>query len=265
MANRRPTVLSGGRLSELGDSDALLARLAVINTLEAEEVEIEESAGTGFLNVTQSTVKVWPEGGQEEVDPATEDDLDAIYPPGESPAGWLLILYLAWWGTKVTLKDGTGNLHLGGKDIVLDQLDQAVVLFWNGSFEGWKLVAAPVPKTRRLLTVVFDGGGSAVAAGSKGYLRVPEAGTIVKWSLLAAQSGGIKIDVWKDSYANHPPTDADSITDGNEPELSSAIKAEASDLSGWSTRTLAAGDVLGFNVDSCSTIAWAVLTLEVES
>lgn len=114
-------------------------------------------------------------------------------------------------------------------------------------------------------TVVYelDGGGSDLTTGFTRYIRVPRAGTITKWTLLADVGGSIVIDVWKDTFANYPPTDSDSITGGNEPELSTDDEAEDSTLTGWST-SVSAGDVLGFIVDSVSGgIKWAVLVLEV--
>jgi len=60
--------------------------------------------------------------------------------------------------------------------------------------------------------ITIDGGGSAITTGQKGYIEVPFACTISRATTLADQSGSIVIDVWKDTYANYPPVDADSIT-----------------------------------------------------
>lgn len=79
-------------------------------------------------------------------------------------------------------------------------------------------------------------------------VEMPFAGTLTAWRL--AGDDDIKIDVWKDSYANLPVTDADSITNSNEPELVSVTKAESTDLSGWSDVDFAEGDWLVFHVDT---------------
>jgi len=110
---------------------------------------------------------------------------------------------------------------------------------------------------------VIDGGGAVIAAGFKGFLEVPFACTIKEASLLADVSGSIVVDVWKDTYANHPPTDADSITASAVPTISSAVKSQDTTLTGW-TKTLAKGDILGFNVDSCTSITNCTLSLKVE-
>lgn len=112
------------------------------------------------------------------------------------------------------------------------------------------------------LAVAFDGGGSDIAVGSQVRIHCPFGFTLNEWTLLADASGSIVIDVWKDTYANYPPTNADSITNGSEPELSTADKAQDTDISDWTTVTVSAGDTLIFNVDSCSGITNATLILK---
>lgn len=110
------------------------------------------------------------------------------------------------------------------------------------------------------ITCVFDGMGSAIASGSKVYLEIPYAMTITGWTLVADQSGSIVIDVWKDTYANYPPTVGDSIAGTEKPTLSSAAKNQDLTLSTWTT-SVSAGDTLVFNVDSASTVTKATLVI----
>lgn len=112
------------------------------------------------------------------------------------------------------------------------------------------------------LEFLIDGAGSAIATGEKGHLKVDFACTITGAWLLAAESGSIKIDIWKDTYANFPPTNTDSICGGNEPEISSAQKDEDTTLTSWTT-AISAGDILAFNVDSCTTITRVTVILRV--
>jgi hypothetical protein len=93
-------------------------------------------------------------------------------------------------------------------------------------------------------------------------LRIPFACTIRKATVLADQSGSIVVDIWKDTYGNFPPTDADSITASAPPTLSSADKSEDDTLSGWTT-AIVAGNTLRFNVDSVSTVTRVVVQLDV--
>lgn len=121
---------------------------------------------------------------------------------------------------------------------------------------------------RRQVTLVIDGGGSVITTGVKGYLSMPVAGVWKKWRVLStddgATAGSIVIDVWKDSYANYPPTVADTITASAKPTLMTASAHEDLTLTGWVT-TFQAGDVLGFNVDSVTTVTRVSLTLEFET
>jgi hypothetical protein len=110
--------------------------------------------------------------------------------------------------------------------------------------------------------ITIDGGGAAITTGIKGDLHIPVACTITVATILADQSGSIVIDIWKDSYANFPPTDADSITASAPPTISGATKSQDSTLTGW-TVSCAAGDILRFSVDSCTSITRAQLQLTV--
>lgn len=111
------------------------------------------------------------------------------------------------------------------------------------------------------LEYVIDGGGVAIVAGHKGHLEVPIDCEILQWTLVADQSGSIVIDIWKDTYANFPPTVADSITAAAKPTLSSQQKNQDSTLSGWTT-TITTGDLLAFNVDSATTVQRVTLSLK---
>ena len=109
----------------------------------------------------------------------------------------------------------------------------------------------------------FDGGASNIEADLKARVQVPFACTIQEATLVADTTGSIVVDVWKDSYANYPPTVADTITSSAKPTLSSAQKYQDATLTGWTT-SISAGDFLIANVDSASGINNAVLTLKVQ-
>ena len=104
-------------------------------------------------------------------------------------------------------------------------------------------------------SVVLDGSGSEITTGIKADLLIPYTCIINRASLLADQTGDIAVDVWIDSYANFPPTDADSkIT----PEISSDDKYQSGTLS----IPVSKNSVIRFNVDSCSTITRCLISLE---
>jgi hypothetical protein len=118
------------------------------------------------------------------------------------------------------------------------------------------------PIKTRALVFNIDGGGSAITTGEKLDLYVPFDCTIVEATVLADQSGSIVLDVWKDTYANYPPSVADTITASAKPTLSSATKSTDSTLTGWTT-SISAGDSLRVKVDSVSTVTRVLLTLKV--
>lgn len=113
------------------------------------------------------------------------------------------------------------------------------------------------------LQIIIDGGGSAITTGIKADLVVPYNCTVIGWDILGDASGSIVVDIWKDTYANFPPTVADTITGTEKPTLSSVAKNQDVALSTWTT-TLTRNDILRFNVDSASTVTRVTLSLRIK-
>lgn len=132
------------------------------------------------------------------------------------------------------------------------------------SFGGvWESYSAPAaPSLVYHVGITIDGSGLVLTTGIKGYRTVPVSGLITKVRIIAKEVGNIQFDIWRDTFANYPPTDADSITAGNEPAIVGANKFEDSTLTGWSL-IVTAGEILGFNIDSVTTITRATLELEI--
>lgn len=116
------------------------------------------------------------------------------------------------------------------------------------------------------ITFIVDGNGSAITTGIKGDLEIPFACTINRATLLANESGSVVVDIFKSTYANFdPPTtpaSGDKITASAPPTITAAKKSQDSTLTGWTT-SIAAGDVLRFNVNSVTTITRCTLSLKV--
>ena len=112
------------------------------------------------------------------------------------------------------------------------------------------------------ITYVIDNAGTAITTGVKGFLEIPFACTINRATALADQSGSIVVDIWKDTYANFPPVDGDSITAAAPVTITTATNSQDATLTDWTT-AVAAGDILGFNVDSCTTITRCTISLRV--
>lgn len=158
--------------------------------------------------------------------------------------------------TNTTYTAGDG-LDLTGTDFDLD-LDSVGGLEIDG---GGELTLTSTHLTGDI-GITIDGAGAEIVDGLKGFVRVPFACTITGVYLMADQSGSIVVDVWKEPFADYPPADGNSITASAPPTLSTAASGSDTTLTGW-TKTVAAGDVIGFNVDSCTTITRLTLQLTV--
>jgi hypothetical protein len=113
----------------------------------------------------------------------------------------------------------------------------------------------------RTFGAVFDGGGSVLTVGTTVDVIFPVALTITSWTMLADVSGSAVIDLWKDTYANYPPTIADTITGSTIPTITTAIKNTSSTLTGW-TITVNANDIIRFNVTSATTITRLTISIQ---
>lgn len=106
----------------------------------------------------------------------------------------------------------------------------------------------------------IGGGTDVILTGNAGFIRIPFAILITGWTILAKESGSIVVDVWRDTYANYPPTVADTIAGSEKPTLSAAAKNQDLTLTTW-TIALVKGDILVFNVDSVTTCTKVLVVL----
>lgn len=153
--------------------------------------------------------------------------------------------------TEVMSIDGaTGNIQTDGT-VAVD----------GGSISGEQL----------WLEIEIDGGGSTLTTGTKRRIKIPYNCQIVSdgtaaWEVTLDQSGSIGLDLWMDTYANYPPTNADRISGSigsQNPRVSSSIKAQSAALTGW-TVNLVKGSYLFVVIDSITTAQFATLSLHVK-
>lgn len=163
--------------------------------------------------------------------------------------------YLGVFATAPTL-DNDGNALLTGA-LYFDSTT-SLMRVWSGS--QWNNVVPSTSGNNFAITMVFDGGGSVITTGIKGDVEIPFNCVLSANRLFADQTGSIVVDIWKDAYANFPPTGADSITASAKPTISSSNKSQDTTLTGWTT-SVVQGSILRFNVDSCATITRATLSL----
>ena len=113
------------------------------------------------------------------------------------------------------------------------------------------------------IDVIIGDGSNEISTGVALAVEVPYAMTLTTARIFAidGNTGSIKVDIWKDTYANFPPTDADTITGGEEPEISASDKSEDTSLTSW-TKTLSKGDIVYFNTDSVTTLTKVLVSLK---
>jgi hypothetical protein len=138
----------------------------------------------------------------------------------------------------------------------------------SGTSQVWATLVGPF--TTGLSYSIFPGevsllvgnGTDVITTGIKADLRWPFSGTLTRWTLLADIAGAIVFDIWKDTFANFPPTVADTITASAKPTLTASDdEAESTTLTGWTT-AFNEGDIFRFNVDSVTTIRRVTLGLK---
>jgi len=103
-------------------------------------------------------------------------------------------------------------------------------------------------------------GNGLIAAGDEVKIQAPFAMTITSVTALADQSGSIEVDIWKDTYANYPPTVADTIVASAPISITTATKSTDVTLTGWTT-AISAGDIMILHVNSVTDITEILITL----
>ena len=119
---------------------------------------------------------------------------------------------------------------------------------------GWKLTAPAVTYAGVQYTsfVAFDGGGSAVAAGT--YYNFPitlsEDATLIAWELTSSESGTCSVGISKSTYADWPTLT--SILGVQTVGITASDKATDTDIANWGETMLTAGTRLVVTVNSAS-------------
>ena len=107
---------------------------------------------------------------------------------------------------------------------------------------------------------VISGLGSTIATGNKGNVRIPWAGTIFNWSVIADQVGSISIDILR---ANNGVPVTSIVGGGTKPNLTSQQFVGPTAPSGWTSAILAQNDYIGFNVVSAATVTLVTIILSI--
>ena len=104
-----------------------------------------------------------------------------------------------------------------------------------------------------------DPGGAVLTTGVKMRLYVPNGFRVGGWTLNVEPSGSIVFDLWRATYPTIP-TVGETITGTEKPTVVAAVTGQDLTLGSW-IPDVADGSNLWFNIDSCTSVKHAVLTL----
>jgi hypothetical protein len=128
----------------------------------------------------------------------------------------------------------------------------------SANLTGWSS-----DNSTRTMSFEKDYNGNVIATGIMGDMPFDFACEITGVTMLADQTGSAVVDIWKAAYANYPPVVGNTIVAAAKPTISAAIKSQDVTLTGW-TKTISAGDILRFNLDSISSITRLQIALKVK-
>lgn len=105
----------------------------------------------------------------------------------------------------------------------------------------------------------FDGSGAVIALNSVCYTRLPRAGTITGYSVVAVGAAPTAtLDVWKIATGTVLPTNGETITGGQEIALAAGnaiTTVVAGDTAKWN-HAIAAYDIAAVSVDAVANATW---------
>lgn len=131
----------------------------------------------------------------------------------------------------------------------------------SGSNEFWGVALRTVADLTRTINFVLDNGSFDITPGVKGSLGIDVSGRIESWTIVSEETGSIVIDIRKDRFDTYPDN-LTSIVGSEYPRLIGQSKNRDESLSTWLT-DIVAGDILDFNVVSCTGITKCSLFLRL--
>jgi hypothetical protein len=106
----------------------------------------------------------------------------------------------------------------------------------------------------------FDAGGTALSSGATKYLTVPFACTIGAWNI-TVDSGTATIKTWKVAAGTSIPATHDSISVGGV-SIGTGTAIHSTDVSDFTSTSVIANDILGFNLSAVSGATYLNFILE---
>jgi hypothetical protein len=113
------------------------------------------------------------------------------------------------------------------------------------------------------IVFVIDGGGSTISTGLRGSLEVPFNCNVVSWTILADQNGTIRMNVFNETYSTWGSTlpRTNEISFGVPISITSSASKNNYTLA--TQASIAASNLLSYNVQSVSTITRVTVCLKV--
>jgi len=243
----------GQVLVDAAASSILAGKITDERTYSYSDVEVTPGglnlADGGELTISTGAVTVSPSSGEGfyQIDTESDASTDDLATINGGADGDVIVIRPENDAREVVLVE-TGNIQLpDDESIYLFDIEHYVILRYELSLTKWVVIGGVYP-TPFTWNIPFGDGVNDPATGVWDYYRLGYSGVIRGHELTAPASSTVQIDAWLDTYANYPPTDADSIFSGSEPALSAGTKDQ--DLT-WNI-VFNKGDYLGINIDSLS-------------
>jgi hypothetical protein len=132
---------------------------------------------------------------------------------------------------------------------------------WTG--DVWNIAPIVSSASAVYFGANFDGMGAVVLVNTRTYFRMPAAGGINAWSIVAeGTSPTCTLDIWKIANGTALPTVANTITASAKPELTTGNAVKSTTLTGWTTN-FSLDDIFCVNVDACSAATKISLVLYI--
>ena len=134
-----------------------------------------------------------------------------------------------------TATDDSTKGYIVGSRRILDNGDAYTCTDSTADAALWSLAGSSV----KTFGITVDGAGTALTAGSKGFVTVPYDCTITNWYLAAKEFSDLKMDLKRGG--------ASLVGTGNFPSLSPEQFSNAN-VAGWTSVAITAGDIIEFVV-----------------
>jgi hypothetical protein len=175
------------------------------------------------------------------------------------PAGYLLDIENEGAGT-VTITPTTSTID-GGASLTL-ATNQGIRLFSDGANYSTQRGRGPSANQNiRSMGAGFSGGGSALTTSAVTYVTVPFACTIAAYNI-TIDTGTISIDIWKVATGTAIPTVANTILTGGYPGVASGTAIHSTSTALFTTTTVSANDIMGFEIQAVSSATQAQIVLQ---